>query len=438
MPWYSGLSFCRSIHIMKSSEKLLLASVFVGLTITTEAAPAHSSLLVTSGFDYTVKEYDGLTGAFIRNAATGVGVPIDAIIGLDGNLLVTDGRQNAIRRFDWATGSFLGIFASAVSPVGMTMFGGKVYVCQGNPPHIVRSFDALTGADVGSFFPTVGGNPGPRDVKVANDRLYVAYWNRGTIEMFDLTTRASLGLLFPAGTGGLSTPYSIAFGPDGNIYVSYNYFVNRYHPTTGAFLGRFVDTGYRSGWRAASGIAWGPDKNLYVATHNPDGVQRYNGTTGAFMDDFVPPGSGGLTVPGHINFASVNRLPDCSSAQADPASLWPPDHRLVPISIVGVTDPDGDPVAVRVVSVVQDEPVNGPADGDTGPDAVMMGSGVSLRADRSGAGNGRVYTLVFMADDGRGGVCSGSVKVCVPHDRSPRHACVDDGGEFNSLGGPRP
>src|SRR5262245_29462199 len=106
----------------------------------TGAATMRPSLLVTSQFDRTVKEYDGPTGAFIRNAATQVGDPLDAIIGADGNLLVSDAQQNAIKRFDWATGAFLGIFANAVSPGGMTISGGKVYVCQGNPPQIIRSF----------------------------------------------------------------------------------------------------------------------------------------------------------------------------------------------------------------------------------------------------------------------------------------------------------
>lgn len=302
------------VRIPRSFARALPLVLGVLVLLGGPAGPAIAgpSLLVTSQLDHTVKEYDGTTGAFIRNAATGAGQPsglgdpLDAIIGADGNLLVTDGQQSAIKRFDWATGNFLGIFASPVSPTGMTSFGGKVYVCQSNPPQIVRSFDAVTGADVGSFIPTVGeGNPGPRDVKVANGRLYVSYWNLGTVEMFDLTTRESLGLLFPQGTGGLATPSSMAFGPNGNLYISYVFFVNRYHPTTGEFLGQFVDTGDRTGARYAVGIAWGPDGNLYVATQNTAGVQRYNGTTGAFMDDFVPPGSGGLTAPFHISFTPL-------------------------------------------------------------------------------------------------------------------------------------
>jgi hypothetical protein len=401
------------------------------------AAAAEQSLLVTSQVDHAVKEYDGTTGAFIRNAATGVGDPLEAIMGADGNLLVTDGQQDAIKRFDWATGSFLDVFASAVSPVGMTSSEGKVYVCQGNPPQIVRSFDAVTGADAGSFLPTVGGgNPAPRDVKVANGRLYVAYWNLGTIEMFDVTTRQSLGLLFPPGTGGLATPSSMAFGPDGNLYVAYGFFVNRYHPTTGAFLGQFVDTGDRTGQRYAVGIAWGPDGNLYVATQNTAGVQRYDGTTGAFMDDFVPPGSGGLTAPFHINFASVNRSPDCSNAVASEPVLWPPDHKYHGIAVDGMTDPDSDPVTITVTGITQDEPANGQGGGNTCPDGQITNGQASVRAERIGTpgipGNGRVYAINFTASDGNGGTCSGTVSVCVPDQDNP--TCIDDGQLYNSLG----
>lgn len=415
---------------------LLLVALAV-LFGATEAATAQPSLLVTSQMDHTVKEYDGTTGAFIRNAATQVGDPLSAIIGADGNLLVTDGQQNVIKRFERATGIYLGVFASAVSPGGMTISGDKVYVCQMNPPQIVRSFDAVTGADVGSFVPTVGGgNPSPRDVKIANGRLYVAYWNLGTVEMFHVTTRQSLGLLLPPGTGGLATPSSMAFGLDGKLYVSYGFYVNRYHPTTGNFLGRFVDTGDRSGYRYAVGIAWGPDGNLYVATQNTAGVQRYNGTTGAFMDDFVPAGSGGLTAPFHISFSSVtpvNHSPDCSGARAAVARLWPPDRRLVPVEIVGITDPDGDPVTITVTGITQDEPVNADADGSTCPDGVIANGTALVRAERSGRGNGRVYVISFTATDDQGASCDGLVAVCVPHDQS-QAACVDDGQNYNSLG----
>jgi len=105
-------------------------------------------------------------------------------------------------------------------------------------------------------------------------------------------------------------------------------------------------------------------------------------------------------------------------------------------------DPDGDPVTITVTGVTQDEPIKGPGAGATCPDAVIADGQASVRAERSGGGNGRVYVISFTADDGQGGTCDGIVSVCVPHDRVPHtkgaavralSGCQDDGQTFNSL-----
>ena len=112
--------------------------------------------------------------------------------------------------------------------------------------------------------------------------------------------------------------------------------------------------------------------------------------------------------------------------------LWPPDHRVVAISIFGVTDPDGDEMSIRIDRILQDEPTDGTGDGNTCPDAQGVGSMIAqLRAERSGNGNGRVYTIFFTATDSKGASCQGSVKVCVP--QSQNSACVDDGPAFDST-----
>lgn len=129
-----------------------------------------------------------------------------------------------------------------------------------------------------------------------------------------------------------------------------------------------------------------------------------------------------------------NLPPDCDGASANPTRVWPPNHKLVPVTIVGVTDPDGDPTTVAVTAVTQDEPVDATGSGKTSPDAVLQGGGVRLRAERAGSLNGRVYQVHFTADDGRGGVCSGAVAVCVPHDQKAGGAsCVDDGQFYDST-----
>ena len=138
-----------------------------------------------------------------------------------------------------------------------------------------------------------------------------------------------------------------------------------------------------------------------------------------------------------------NQPPDCSAADAAPDELWPPNHKMRDIAIVGVTDPDGDPITLTVTGITQDEPVNGLGDGNTAPDGDGVGNSTAqVRAERAGAkkvpGNGRVYEISFDASDNQGGTCSGSVQVCVPHDQRPGHACLDDGQFFDSTSGASP
>jgi len=122
----------------------------------------------------------------------------------------------------------------------------------------------------------------------------------------------------------------------------------------------------------------------------------------------------------------------CNNARANPATLWPANHKFVPIAIQGVNDPDSDPVSLVVTSIFQDEPVNGTGDGDAAPDGQGVGASVAqVRAERSGNGNGRVYHIRFTAADGNSGICAGEVKVGVPHNQ--KETAVDDGALYEST-----
>jgi hypothetical protein len=88
----------------------------------------------------------------------------------------------------------------------------------------------------------------------------------------------------------------------------------------------------------------------------------------------------------------ANAPPVCGLARPSPADLLPPNHKLVRVGIVGITDPDdcsddGDDdddngLSITITGVTQDEPVNRLGDGDTSPDAVVTGSTALLRAER--------------------------------------------------------
>ncbi len=131
---------------------------------------------------------------------------------------------------------------------------------------------------------------------------------------------------------------------------------------------------------------------------------------------------------------TLNHNPVCTAVTAGPA-LWPPNHKLVAITLTGATDPDGDTLTWTITGVTQDEPTNGLGDGDTPIDAVLgTGPNLRLRAERSGLGDGRVYRIASTVTDGRGGSCTSVATVGVPHDQSPRsNPAIDSGGIYNSL-----
>lgn len=133
----------------------------------------------------------------------------------------------------------------------------------------------------------------------------------------------------------------------------------------------------------------------------------------------------------NIRILDIIDPPVCTLGQPSVASLWPPNHTMVPVTIMGVTDPNNQAITITYTAVTQDEPVNGLGDGDTSPDAAVSGNQILLRAERSGTGNGRVYAVHFTATDDQGASCSGTVKVSVPHSKQ------DPAGEgpqaFNSF-----
>jgi immunomodulating metalloprotease len=95
--------------------------------------------------------------------------------------------------------------------------------------------------------------------------------------------------------------------------------------------------------------------------------------------------------------------------------LTPPDHRMVNLTInLTVTDAGDPSPTCSIIAISSNEPVNGTGDGDTAPDWSFSGLTFSLRAERSGSGNGRVYTIFGECRDSAGNVSHALTTVRVP------------------------
>ncbi|BFG81416.1 hypothetical protein PTKU46_94500 [Paraburkholderia terrae] len=112
-------------------------------------------------------------------------------------------------------------------------------------------------------------------------------------------------------------------------------------------------------------------------------------------------------------FCSSPRL----SVSVSPNLLWPPNHKMVPISatVMVKDDVDQNPF-VTLVSVASNEPGN-PHD-----IAAAIGTGAtsfSLMSTRTGNNKaGRVYTVTYSARNYCGSTTTATATVTVPHDQS--------------------
>lgn len=106
------------------------------------------------------------------------------------------------------------------------------------------------------------------------------------------------------------------------------------------------------------------------------------------------------------------------SITVNPDTLWPPNHKLVLITTsIEVSDICDPSPSVILTSVTSNEPDNGIADGNTTGDIVVDEEGnIYLRAERSGKGDGRIYTIIHTAADASDNSAEVESIVTVPHD----------------------
>jgi streptogramin lyase len=251
---------------------------------------AYADLYVGTLNSNNVLRYDEVTGAFIDTfVSPGDDGPFSArglIIGHDGNLYISSFNNNRVLRYNATTGD-------PVPAPGQT---GATFVPQGS-----------------------GGLQGPAGLILGRDgNLYVSSRLNHNVLRYNGTTGDFIDAFVPPAVGGLNTPRALVFGPDGNLYVVASFgaggaeTVLRYDGTTGAPLPAPGQTEavFASGFAqdVGPGLAFGPDGDLYVSGNANNGVVRFDGATGQFTDIFVSSGSGGLDGPTTPIFGPDNNL----------------------------------------------------------------------------------------------------------------------------------
>ena len=106
--------------------------------------------------------------------------------------------------------------------------------------------------------------------------------------------------------------------------------------------------------------------------------------------------------------------PAISELLITPSTLRPPNHKLVDVhALYEASDASG--TGSCAVSVSSNEAQNGSGDGNTAQDWVIVdGHHVQLRAERSGNGTGRIYTLTVTCQDAAANGSSREGRVLVP------------------------
>jgi len=123
-----------------------------------------------------------------------------------------------------------------------------------------------------------------------------------------------------------------------------------------------------------------------------------------------------------------DNTPPAISVSVNPDTLWPPNHKMVLCTTIVTAIDNCPPVpTVTLLSITSNETDEAYAydpafdmytsEGHTDGDIQIVNGGIYLRAERSGEGDGRIYTITYEATDASGNTATASVTVTVPHNQ---------------------
>jgi hypothetical protein len=117
-----------------------------------------------------------------------------------------------------------------------------------------------------------------------------------------------------------------------------------------------------------------------------------------------------------VPLEKLDTTPPVLSVSVSPTVLWPPNEKLIPITVTLTVKDDYDPQPeIKLESITANEPLEKEdiKDAQIGTDDRQF----KLKAEREGKNKtGRIYTVTYSATDASGNKATASAMVTVPHD----------------------
>jgi sugar lactone lactonase YvrE len=279
-------------------------------------SPDGNHIYVSSYTTNKILQYDGATGvlidSFTNNAESArsnvsvfaqskQGYTMTASLQPQNELLIAnnDISYNTLNQdvssvlvYDDTTGDYIGEFTREQSlPDGLLVdeYTNSVIITDGT---------GITHEFVNAAF---SGLSSPRSITFGPDgNLYISSANNGEIVKFDVTTNQYDDFA----TSGLSGNIGLSWGPhDGNLYVSSSgdNKIQKFDDA-GNYQSQFIGTGITS----PQGLVWGPDGNLYVVSSRNNNISVYDSTANLLRT--IGSSSDGLDIPHGITFGPDGNL----------------------------------------------------------------------------------------------------------------------------------
>jgi hypothetical protein len=230
------------------------------------------------------------------------------------------------------------------------------------------------------------------------------------------TGSGGIWILQGTGPGTFAAPYSVP-GYRNNYTIAAANFKKPADTTPPVITPTITGTLGDDGWYTSDvTVSWSVSDAQ--STFTTSGCETQSVTTDTSGTKFTCSAtSAGGTSSASVTIKRDTAGPVIASATANPSVLWPPNNKMVAITVsVDASDAGSGLAGCSIMSVNSNE--GGSAHE---PDVELTGAlTMNLRAERHGNGSGRIYTAQISCADAAGNTSTSTATVTVPHSQGKR------------------